>query len=80
MPPRVTNTIAMIFVWGGGFITVLILLSIIGYVFVQGVHVIDLDFLLTPPKGGLSGEGGISTAIVGTVFLVAVTIVILIPP
>jgi phosphate transport system permease protein len=80
MSSRLTNNIAMVFIWGGGFVTVLILLSIIGYVFVQGVHVINLDFLITPPKGGLSGEGGISTAIVGTLYLVVITIIILIPP
>jgi phosphate transport system permease protein len=69
----------MVYIWGGGFITVLILLVVIGYVLVQGVPSLTLDFLLTPPGGGLSGEGGISTVIVSTVYLVAVTIVILVP-
>jgi phosphate transport system permease protein len=36
--------------------------------------------LRTPPLGGLSGEGGISTAIVSTLYLVFITIIILIPP
>jgi len=71
--------LAMVYVWGGGFVTVLILLVIIGYVLIQGLPELSLDFLLTPPQGGLSGEGGISTVIVSTVYLVAVTIVILVP-
>lgn len=69
----------MVYIWGGGFITVLILLVVIGYVLVQGIPSLTLDFLLTPPGGGLSGEGGISTVIVSTVYLVAVTIVMLVP-
>ncbi len=69
----------MVYVWGGGVITVLILLVVIGYVLVQGLPGLTLDFLLTPPQGGLSGEGGISTVIVSTIYLVAVTIIILVP-
>ena len=80
MSAKSSNNMAMVFIWAGGFITVLILICIIGYVFIQGYKVINLDFLLTPPLGGLSGEGGISTAIVGTLYLVFITIIILIPP
>lgn len=76
---KTTQTVAMVAVWSGGAITVLILLVVIGYVLVQGIPGISLDFLLTPPKGGLSGEGGISTVIVSTFYLVIVTIVILVP-
>lgn len=76
---KTTQTVAMIAVWAGGAITVLILLVVIGYVLVQGIPGISLDFLLTPPKGGLSGEGGISTVIVSTFYLVIVTLVILVP-
>jgi phosphate transport system permease protein len=69
----------MTFIWGGGVVTVLILLVVIGYVLVQGIPGLSLDFLLTPPQGGLSGEGGISTVIVSTIYLVALTMVILVP-
>ncbi len=77
--PKTTQNLAMVYVWGGGVITVLILLVVIGYVLVQGLPGLTLDFLLTPPQGGLSGEGGISTVIVSTIYLVAVTIIILVP-
>ena len=77
--PKVTQRIAMASIWGGGVITVLILLVVIGYVLVQGIPELSLDFLLTSPQGGLSGEGGISTVIVSTIYLVALTIVILVP-
>jgi phosphate transport system permease protein len=77
--PRVTQRMAMAYIWGGGVITVLILVVVIGYVLVQGIPRLNLDFLLTPPQGGLSAEGGISTVIVATIYLVGLTIVILVP-
>jgi phosphate transport system permease protein len=80
MSPKSVQKIAKVFIWGGGVITVAILLGIILYVLVQGLPVVNLDFLITPPQGGLSGEGGISTAIVGTLYLLGTTLAILIIP
>jgi phosphate transport system permease protein len=60
-------------------VTLSILLTIIIYVFVRGLPEIGWSFLTTPPQGGLSGEGGISSIIVATVYLIATTMVILIP-
>lgn len=77
--PKTTQKLAMACIWGGGAITVLILLIVIGYVLVQGLPELSIEFLTTAPAGGLSGEGGISTVIVSTLYLVAVTIVILVP-
>jgi phosphate transport system permease protein len=66
-------------IWAGGIVTVLILLVVIGYILIQGIPGLSLDFLLKAPAGGLSGEGGISTVIVSTLYLVAVTLLILVP-
>ncbi|MFA5309789.1 MAG: phosphate ABC transporter permease PstA [Dehalococcoidales bacterium] len=77
--PKTTQNLAMIWIWGGGAITVLILVVVIGYVLFQGLPGLSWSFLTTPPKGGLSAEGGISTIIVSTFYLVAVTMVLLIP-
>jgi phosphate transport system permease protein len=79
LQPKTTQNIAMVCIWGGGVITVLILIVVIGYVLVQGVPSINLEFLITPPKGGLSGEGGISTVIISTIYLVVITEIILVP-
>jgi len=76
---RNTQKIAWFFIWAGGFITILIPISIIGYVLMRGLPSVSLDFLLTPPEGGLSGEGGISTVIVTTIYLIVVTLIILTP-
>lgn len=80
VPPKIVNIAAMAVVWGSGLVTVLILFAIIGYVFIEGYRVVTWDFLTTPPLGGLSGEGGISTAIVTTFYIVGLTIAIVIPP
>jgi phosphate transport system permease protein len=74
-----TEKIATAGIWGGGAITVLLLLVIIGYVLIQGIPGISWDFLTTEPQGGLSGEGGISSVIISTLYLVGLTLVILVP-
>jgi phosphate transport system permease protein len=71
--------IAMALLWLSGLTAVAVLLVVIGYVILQGARVIDLDFLLTAPRGGLSGEGGISSTIITTVYLVALTVGIATP-
>ena len=80
MSPKSAQRIAKVFIWGGGAITVAVLLGIILYVLIQGIPALSLDFLVTPPQGGLSGEGGISTAIMGTLYLLGFTLAILLVP
>ncbi len=77
--PRKTQAAALLVVWAAGAATAMILLVIIGYVFVRGVTHVSWSFLTTPPAGGLAGEGGISTVIVSTLYLLALTMVILVP-
>ena len=64
--------------WLSGIAAVAILLSVVGYVVVQGAKVLNLEFLTTPPAGGLAASdvGGMSTTIVSTIYLVFWTIVI----
>ncbi len=62
--------------WLTGLVTIAALSVIVIFVCVRGVGQIDLAFLTTPPRGGLSGEGGISTTIGTTLLLVVVTILI----
>ena len=66
-------------VWLCGLIALAAVFWIIGYVLTQGVQVINLAFLTTRPAGGVSGEGGMSTTIVTTLYLVILTIVIATP-
>jgi phosphate transport system permease protein len=77
--PKTIQKIATAFVWAGGFFTVLTLLVIVLYILIKGIPALDLQFLFTAPKGGLSGEGGISTIIVSTVYLIGFTLILLVP-
>jgi phosphate transport system permease protein len=76
---HLSQKIAFALIWLAGLLTVAALLAVVGYVVVQGAKAISLDFLLTPPRGGLSGEGGISTTVVTTLYLVLLTIGIATP-
>jgi phosphate transport system permease protein len=71
--------VAWVFIWGSGGVAVAVLLVIVGYVLVRGLPAIDLDFLFTSPRGGLSGDGGIASCIVATIWIVVVTMVLLVP-
>jgi phosphate transport system permease protein len=66
-------------VWLSAVISVAVVFWIIGYVLSQGIPVINLEFLTTRPAGGVSGEGGMSTTIVTTLYLVILTILIATP-
>lgn len=79
LSPKLTQRFAWGVTWVAGVSTVLILLVIVGYVVAKGIAVIDPEFLLTPPEGGLTAEGGISTAIVSTIYLVGITLIVLTP-
>lgn len=64
--------------WLAGIFITVILLGIIGYLAVKGVSSISLDFILQPPsRAGRSG--GISTTIVGTVYLTIMSLLIAVP-
>ncbi len=65
--------------WLFGLITVSILILVVGYVLVEGGQSISLEFLTTSPKGGLSGDGGISTTIATTFYLVGLTLLVATP-
>jgi phosphate transport system permease protein len=78
--PKYTQRAAMVFVWASGAITILFLLTIITYVFAKGIPSLGWGFLTTAPAGGINADGGISTIIVSTIYLIALTIGILIVP
>ncbi|MBN2555589.1 MAG: phosphate ABC transporter permease PstA [Anaerolineales bacterium] len=76
---KIQQRLAFGLIWIGGAIAVAMLVWIIGYVMQHGLQVIDLEFLTTRPAGGVSGEGGMSTTIVTTLYLVVLTLVIATP-
>ncbi|HCF59837.1 MAG TPA: phosphate ABC transporter permease PtsA [Myxococcales bacterium] len=76
---KLNQNIWYVLLWIGSLVTVAILLAVIGYVMAEGLKVVNWEFLTTPPRGGLSGEGGISTTIVTTLYLVGLTLVFATP-
>lgn len=75
----VSQWVAMAGLWLTGLIAVAALLAVVGHTMVQGIGAIDLAFVLEPPRGGLSGEGGISSTIITTFYLVLLTVGIATP-
>jgi phosphate transport system permease protein len=76
---RIGQTVAFSFVWLSAAIAMALLLWVIGYVLVNGAQEITLEFLTTKPMGGMAGEGGMSTTIVTTLYLVMLVIAIAAP-
>ncbi len=76
---KITESIMFGLIWLTGFIAVAVLIWVIGYVMVQGIKVINIEFLTTKPAGGASGEGGMSTTIVTTLYLVILVLSIATP-
>lgn len=58
-----------------GLLTLCLLILIIGYIVSQGVHMISWEFLTSKPRK-MGAEGGIYPAIIGTIYLVATTMII----
>jgi phosphate transport system permease protein len=74
-----SQNIAFAFMWLMGLISIAVLVWIVGYVLAKGFPTINMEFLTTRPAGGFEGEGGISTTIVTTLYLVVFTIAIAAP-
>lgn len=76
---HLSQNVAFAFLWLMGLLAIVALLAIVGYLVTQGVQVINIDFLTTAPRGGISGEGGISTTVVTTFYLVLLAVGIAAP-
>lgn len=76
---KLAQRLAFALLWLAGLLAVALLLWIVGYVVLQGAQVVGLGFLTTRPAGGVSGEGGMSTTIVTTLYLVLLTVGIAAP-
>ena len=76
---KLKQNLAYSTMWVASGITVSILLIVVGYIIVRGFAHINWDFFFTAPRGGLSGEGGISSTIIATGYLVLTTLVFATP-
>ncbi|NSW50889.1 MAG: phosphate ABC transporter permease PstA [Anaerolineae bacterium] len=76
---KTTQTLFFILLYLTGLITVVVLVYVIGYVVKIGAPELNLDFLTTNPRGGLSGEGGILSTIITSAYLVGMVLLWAVP-
>jgi phosphate transport system permease protein len=67
-----------VFLWAAAFMTVFILIFILGYIIIKGIGHINLEFLTEKPRK-MGAEGGIFPVIIGTLYFVFLTIIIATP-
>jgi len=79
MMRKLVQNAAFTVFWMAGLGAVLIMLSVVGYVVFKGFADITPEFFTTSPRGGLSGEGGIQSTIVTTIYLVVLTLLVATP-
>lgn len=75
---RVKEKILTCLFWLSALLIVGILMAVIGYILVKGLPHINLDFILEAPKRA-GKEGGISSSIIGTLYLTALSLFIAVP-
>ncbi|UTB33513.1 MAG: hypothetical protein NKF70_04545 [Methanobacterium sp. ERen5] len=76
--PKISQKIMKGVFWGSGILTILLLVMIIGYVLINGLPVINFEFLFSDPID--SGRaGGIFPMIVSTIYVTFVALIVAIP-
>ena len=76
--PKNAQKIMKTVFWASGIITIMILLIIIGYILVEGLPVVNLNFLLSNPIDN-GAAGGIAPMIVSTIWVTIVAVCIAAP-
>ncbi len=75
---RIREKLAHIGIYLAAILTICALVSIIGYVLLNGLQYIDFDFFTQEPSS-MGRQGGIYSIIIGTIYLTAVAIAIATP-
>ena len=65
-------------IYGAAFISVMLLVGIIGYVFIKGIRVVNFEFL-TGVTSALKGTVGIAGNFVNTLYIIVITLLIATP-
>lgn len=78
MPRKIKDAIAYILIYLAAFFSVLLLASIIAYVFVKGFPAVSLPFFITV-SSVIEGTVGIAGNIINTIYIVALTLVVAVP-
>ncbi|MEW6189895.1 MAG: phosphate ABC transporter permease PstA [Actinomycetota bacterium] len=78
MRAKFTNYLALGVLWLASITASITLFSLIGYIFWNGLPAIDLDFILTPPRG-IEMKGGIFPTIVASLYVTLLAVLIATP-
>lgn len=78
MDKGLSNKVALGMLWAAAASTVVILFSIIAYVFFNGIRAIKLSFIFTWPQG-VNAEGGIWPTITNTLYVTGLAMLITTP-
>ncbi|MBZ4655262.1 MAG: Phosphate transporter, inner rane subunit PstA [Peptococcaceae bacterium] len=78
MRPQTAQKIAGALLWAAALLTVVTLVVILGYIFMNGMHKITWEFLTTEPES-MGAKGGIYSTIISTVIFTFVTLLIAVP-
>lgn len=78
LKPYKTEKIAKFILWLAGLLTVTILVLILGYILLNGLHKVSWEFLTSEPEA-MGAKGGIFSTIVSTVIFTITTLVISVP-
>lgn len=75
---KLFNTFMTLLLWSSITTMVILLLSIIAFIFVNGVQALSWEFITEPPRENMT-RGGISTPLIGTLQLVVVSMLFALP-
>jgi phosphate transport system permease protein len=73
-----TDRLAKIWLWCSAVLIILILLSVLGYIFIKGIGALSVSFFLDMPRNNWR-EGGIFPAILGSLIVVVIALVFAAP-
>jgi len=76
--PQTSEKIAKVLIWAAALSVLIVLIAVIIYILYQGLPKITWSFLTEIPRN-MGRDGGISSAIIGTVLVTALAIVVAVP-
>jgi len=78
MNPRTSERLAKGFIWSAALLVIVVLFAILGYILFRGIPTLNWTFLTQIPRN-MGEDGGISSAIVGTISVTILAILIATP-
>lgn len=78
MNAKLANRVATIIITSFAYLIILVLAGLLGYIFYNGLNVIDWDFITSPPEY-LSAGGGIGPQLFNSFYLLILTMLITTP-